>query len=317
MVEQLRIVFFGTPQFAVPTLAALVASRHDICGVVTQPDRPSGRGHRLSNSPVKARALEHGLPIAQPQRLREPDFLATIREWHADLGVVAAYGKLIPEDLLALPRLGMINLHASLLPKYRGAAPIQRAIIDGELETGVTIMRMVKELDAGRMLAKAARPIDPDETADLVERDLAELGAPLLVSVVDRMAAGEEIPGDIQDYMITSYAPRLTKEEGLVDWTLPARFVHNRVRGLYPWPHAYTYLNGERLIILRTVVEPAPTDLAPGTVVDVSGDAIRVATGHSGQVAVTELQPEGRRRMKAKEFLAGHPLRAGARFTGP
>jgi methionyl-tRNA formyltransferase len=317
MVDRLRLVFFGTPQFAVPTFASLLASRHVVCGVVTQPDRPSGRGQRVSASPVKALALERGIPIAQPQRLRDLDFLETFRAWQPDLGVVAAYGKLIPENLLAVPRLGMINVHASLLPKYRGAAPIQRAIIDGEIETGVTIMRMVKELDAGRMLAKVSRAIGPDETADAVERDLAELGAPLLVSVVDRLAEGEDIPGDIQDYMITSYAPRLTRDEGLLDWTLPAVFIHNRVRGLHPWPHAHTYLDGNRLIVLRTVLEAARTDLAPGTVVDASDDAIHVATGHGGQVAIIQLQPEGRRPMAAKDYLAGHPLRPGARLTGP
>jgi methionyl-tRNA formyltransferase len=316
MVSALRIAFFGTPQFAVPTLQRLLASRHDVVGVVTQPDRPRGRGQKVTEAPVKALALEHGLPVFQPQKLRPPEVLDTIRSWQPDLGVVAAYGKIIPDDLLNLPRLGMINVHASLLPKYRGAAPVHRAVIDGEAETGVTIMRMVRELDAGNMIAKGARPIGPDETSDVVERDLAALGAVLLVAVVDRLAEGP-VADERQDFMVASYAPRLTKEEGLVDWTLPAPFIHNRVRGLYPWPHAYTYLDGQRLILLKTRVEVEPATEPPGTVVAVARDAIHVATGHGWRLAVEQLQPEGRRPMTAREFLAGHPLQAGARFAGP
>ena len=315
MVDRLRIVYFGTPQFAVPTLQHLLASRHPVVGVVTQPDRPRGRGQRVSDAPVKALALAHGLPVFQPNRLRSPDVLDTIRGWQPDLGVVAAYGKLIPDELLALPRLGMINVHASLLPKYRGAAPVHRAVIDGEAETGVTIMRVVKELDAGNMLAKVKRPIGPDDTSDAVERDLAELGAPLLVDVVDRLAAGA-VDEERQDFMLATYAPKITKEEGLVDWTLPAPFIHNRVRGLYPWPHAYTYLDGSRLILLKTRVEDDPTTEAPGTIVAVSRDAIHVATGHGWRLAIERLQPEGKRPMATREFLAGRSVTPGARFTG-
>ena len=316
MVAPLRIVFFGTPGFAVPTLRSLLASRHPVVGVVTQPDRPRGRGQKVSDSPIKELALEHGLPVFQPERLRPPEVLETIRGWQPDLGVVAAYGKIIPEALLELPRLGMINVHASLLPKYRGAAPVHRAIIDGEAETGVTIMRLVRELDAGDMIAKVKRPIGPDDTSDAVERDLAELGATLLVEVVDRMAEGP-VAEERQDFMMATYAPRLTKEEGLVDWTLPAPFIHNRVRGLYPWPHAYTYLDGHRLILLQTRVDEESSTEAPGTVVSVGRDSLHVATGHGGRLAVLRLQPEGRRPMMVREFLAGHAVRPGARLTGP
>ena len=312
----LRIAFFGTPQFAVPTLRKLLASRHQVCGVVTQPDRPRGRGRHVSDSPVKALALECGLRLLQPERLREPSFAATLREWEPDLGVVAAYGKLIPEEILSLPRLGMINVHASLLPKYRGAAPVQRAVIDGESQTGVTIMRLEKMLDAGAMLAKAVRPIGPDDTSDVVERDLALMGTDLLLEVVEQIAAGTE-QEEPQDFMVCSYAPRLTKEEGLVDWSLPAQFVHNRVRGLYPWPHAYTYLGPLRLILLKTRIESATAHAAPGTIVDASSDAIHVATGHGERIAIEQLQPEGRRPMSAREFLAGHRVKPGVRFTGP
>ena len=313
MVAPLRIAFFGTPQFAAPTLQRLLASRHPVVGVVTQPDRARGRGQKVTDAPVKALALGHGVPVFQPERLRPPEVRETIGAWRPDLGVVAAYGKLIPEELLNLPRLGMINVHASLLPKYRGAAPVQRAIIDGETESGVTIMRLVRELDAGDMIAKVKRPIGPDDTSDAVERDLAGLGAALLVEVVDRLAEGP-IAEERQDFMMASYAPRLTKEEGLVDWTLPAPFIHNRVRGLYPWPHAYTYLDGHRLILLQTRVEDEPTTEPPGTVVAVTRDAVHVATGHEGRVAILRVQPEGRRPMTAREFLAGHPIRPGTRL---
>jgi methionyl-tRNA formyltransferase len=315
VVTPLRVVFFGTPQFAVPTLTHLLASSHQVVGVVTQPDRPRGRGQKVSESPVKAVALEHGLPLIQPVTLRQPEVAASLRSWQPDLGVVAAYGRIIPPDILSLPRLGMINVHASLLPKYRGAAPVHRAVIDGESETGVNIMRVEEMLDAGPMLAKVRRPIDPDETADVVERDLAELGAPLLVSVVDRMSEGD-VPSERQDFMVCSYAPKITREEGLIDWTLPAIYIHNRVRGLYPWPHAYTYLGGHRLIVLRTHVEDGASEADPGVVLDASGGAIDVATGHGGRIAIEQLQPEGRRPMTARDFLAGHPVTPGTKLTG-
>jgi methionyl-tRNA formyltransferase len=298
----------------VPTLEKLLASGHIVSGVVTQPDRPRGRGHRVSESPVTTLAAVHGLPILQPDRLRDPAFADTLRTWQPDLGVVAAYGKLIPETVLALPPQGMINVHASLLPKYRGAAPVQRAVIDGETETGVTIMRMEKMLDAGPMLDKVKRPIGPDETADVIERDLAVLGADLLLDVVGQIEAGTAHQ-ELQDFMVCSYAPKVTKEEALIDWTLPASYVHNRVRGLYPWPHAHTYLDGVRLIVLKTRVEETPSDAPPGTVVDVSRDAIHVATGHEGRLAIGRLQLEGGRPMAVREFLAGHTVKPGMALT--
>jgi methionyl-tRNA formyltransferase len=310
----MRIVFFGTPPFAVPTLQTLLGSSHTVCGVVTQPDRPRGRGQRVSESPVKALAAARGLPLLQPDRLRDPAFADALRAWRPDLGVVAAYGRLIPEAILALPPHGMINVHASLLPKYRGAAPVQRAIIDGETETGVTIMRMEKMLDAGPMLARVKRPIGPDETADVVERDLAVLGADLLLDVVGRIERGTA-PEELQDFMCCSYAPKVTKEEGAIDWTLPASYIHNRVRGLYPWPHAYTFLEGARVIVLKTRVEPAPTAAPPGTVVDVSREAIHVATGHEGRIAIEQVQLEGGRPMAVRDFLAGHRIVPGIAFT--
>ena len=319
------IVFFGTPQFAVPTLQRLLDSTHTVAGVVTQPDRPRGRGHRVTDAPVKALAVERLIPVMQPDRLKPPDVADAMRAWQPDLGVVAAYGRIIPEHLLAIPRLGMINVHASLLPRYRGAAPVHRAVIDGESETGITIMRIVKELDAGAMFARATRPIGPDETSDVVEAALAELGANLLARVVEQIAAGtaREEP---QDPTRATYAPRLTKEEGLIDWSQPSSGIHNRVRGLYPWPHAYTFVDGARLIVLRSRVDPAdlegPRDnedkapALPGTIVGVTRDAIHVATGEGGQLAIVEVQSEGRRPMLVRDFLAGHPIRPGAVLSG-
>jgi len=323
MVDALRIVFMGTPAFAVPTLERLLATRHAVVGVVTQPDKPRGRGQKVSDAPVKTLAVERGLPIIQPARLREPEVEASLRAWRPDLGVVAAYGKLIPDAMLAIPRLGMINVHASLLPKYRGAAPIQWAIINGETETGITIMRVIRELDAGAMFAKAVRPIGSEETSDVVERDLAELGAGLLVNVVDRIADGTATE-DAQNDSEASYAPRLTKDEGLIDWTLRAQAIHDRVRGLHPWPHAYTFLDGERTIVLRSLVEAGDAVRSfagqapmPGTVVEVTRDAIHIATGGAGMLAIVELQPEGRRPMGARDFLAGRPVHAGAVLGAP
>ena len=312
----MRVVFFGTPQFAVPSLEQLIQSAHDVVGVVTQPDRPRGRGQKVTDMPVKVTAVQHGLPVFQPARLRDPEVKETLTRWAPELGVVAAYGKILPENVLNLPRLGMINVHASLLPRYRGAAPVQRAVIDGMPETGVTIMRMVLDLDAGGMFAKVTRPIGSDETSDIVERDLAHLGASLLLHVIDDLAAGRAVE-EPQNDSLSTYASKITKEEGLIDWTLAATDIHNRVRGLYPWPHAFSYLNGERLIVMRSHVAPEPTSADPGTIVDVSSRAISVATGHGERLAIDEVQPEGRRAMKVRDYLAGHPIQPGTRFNAP
>jgi methionyl-tRNA formyltransferase len=308
------VVFFGTPQFAVPTLRRLLDSKYSVAGVITQPDRPRGRGQKITHAPVKALALERGIPVYQPDRLKPPEVADTLRAWRADLGVVAAYGRIIPEHLLTIPRFGMINVHASLLPKYRGAAPIHRAVINGDSQTGVTIMRVVKELDAGGMFAKVTRPIRPDETSDVVETALADIGAELLVTVVDQIVSGtarEEPQDDTQ----ATYAPRLTKEEGLIDWTQSASQIHNRVRGLYPWPHAYTFFKGTRLIVLRSAVANAGASAAsPGTILGVTSEAIQVATG-DGELAILDVQPEGRRGMRAHDFLLGHRLATGETFS--
>jgi methionyl-tRNA formyltransferase len=308
------IVFFGTPQFAVPTLEALLASRHRVPLVVTQPDKRRDRGQKVTDAPVKAAARAHNVPVFQPERLRDPDVADVLRRHAPDLAVVAAYGKLIPGDLLRMPRLGMLNVHASLLPKYRGAAPVHRAIMNGEAETGVTIMRMVEALDAGDMLAKSVRAIGAGDTSEQLEQALAHDGAGLLLEVLDRLEAGD-VHAEPQDESASTYAPRLRKEEGLIDWTQPARRIHDQVRGLYPWPHAYSYLEGTRLIVWKTVIrlKPDSTAVEPGMVVDVTRDAIEVATG-DGLIALTELQAEGRRPMSTRDFLAGRTVRPGTKF---
>ena len=308
------IVFFGTPQFAVPTLEALLGSRHQVPLVVTQPDKRRDRGQKVTDGPVKAAARAHGVPVFQPERLRDPDVAGALRRHAPDLAVVAAYGKLIPSDLLTLPRLGMLNVHASLLPKYRGAAPVHRAIMNGEAETGVTIMRIVEALDAGDMLAKSVRVIGSDETSAQLEQALAHDGASLLLDVLDQLEAGT-LRAEPQDESASTYAPRLRKEEGLIDWTQPARRIHDQVRGLYPWPHAYSYLDGTRLIVWKTEVRLKADTMSvlPGTIVNVARAGIEVATG-DGLIALTEVQAEGRRPMRTRDFLAGRPVRPGMKF---
>ncbi len=258
MVTPLRVAFFGTPVFALATLERLTASAHDTVLVVTQPDRPRGRGHHVVSSPVKVFAGERGIPVLQPERLREPAFLETLAGYDLDLAVVAAYGRILPAALLTVPRLGMINVHASLLPRWRGAAPVHRAVIAGDKETGVTIMRVVPALDAGPMLAKVRVDIGPHETSAVLESRLAALGADLLVATADRLAAGP-IPESPQPEEGVTYAKRLERSESRVDWNQPASDIHNRVRGLQPWPVATVMLRGRRLRLLGSVPEDEET----------------------------------------------------------
>ena len=308
----MRVVFFGTPGFAVPTLTALLASPHTVVGVVTQPDKPRGRGHHVSDTPVKALAVQRGLTTLQPDRLTR-DFEAPFAALDAELGVVAAYGKILPQWLLSAPRLGMINVHASLLPKYRGAAPVHRAVINGEEETGVTIMRVVTALDAGPMMARVVRPIGLDESSDVVERDLAAMGAALLVGVVDDLAAGRAVEEPQNDAEAT-YAPRLAKDEGLLDFTVPAITVHNRIRGLRPWPGAFTFRRGTRIAVHQARLSEQPGTAQPGVCVAAGPAGITVACGDGRAVDLLQLQPAGRRTMSARDYLAGHGPLAGDRF---
>lgn len=310
MVTTLRVVYFGTPEFAVPSLRAVLESAHKVVGVVSQPDRPRGRGQQLTATPTKAVALEHAVPVLQPEKIRDDDFIDAVSALEPDVGVVAAYGKLLPESLLRVPLLGMINVHASLLPRWRGAAPVHRAVIAGDQETGVTIMRVVKELDAGPMFSAVSRPIGPDETSPEVERSLAQLGAVLLVEVLDRMASGQATE-TAQDETLVTYAPKLTKGEGAIDWTLSAARIHNLVRGLQPWPLVSMRISGDRVLLHRTAVSDEHTPALPGSVVRAAGDELGIATGDGRVLRLITLQPEGRRVMSAREFLAGRRISPG------
>jgi methionyl-tRNA formyltransferase len=308
----LTLLFMGTPDFAVPTLSRLIESRHRVAAVLSQPDRPRGRGQKLARGPVKGLALDHGVPVWHPEKLRDESFLDDVRGLAADLAVVAAYGRILPEALIGIPRFGTINVHASLLPRWRGAAPVHRAVIAGDRETGVTIMRVVKALDAGAMFAARKRPIGPDERSPEVERDLASMGAELLLEVVEQIAAGTatETP---QDERAVTYAPKILKEEGAVSWDQPAQALHNLVRGLQPWPLVSARLGGTRVLIHRTRVGGDPVPGPAGSLAP-AADAIAVSCGAGSTLEVLALQPEGRRVMTAREFLAGRPLASGTRL---
>lgn len=307
----------GTPAFAVPTFEALLASRHEVVGLVCQPDRPKGRGQHVVPPPTKVVAQAHGVPVFQPLKLKDDALMAAISALGAEVGVVAAYGRILPDAFIALPPRGMINVHASLLPRYRGAAPIHRAVMAGDDVTGNTIMRVVRELDAGPMLAAAPMPIGPDATSVEVERALALSGAELLVETIDRLGAGDAIPEIAQDDKLATYAAKIERADGLIDWSAAARDIHNRVRGLHPWPHAFTHLAGERVLIHRTSVnrENSPGLSLPGQVVGAAPEGLDVATGR-GVLRILEIQPEGKRVMAVRDWLAGRRTAPSA-FDAP
>ena len=309
----LRIVFLGTPDFAVPSFDALIGSRHDVVTVVSQPDRPKGRGQQLQPTPTKAAAVARGIPVIQPLKIRDDAFLQAIRDLRPDLGVVVAFGRILPDSLLAIPRLGMINVHASILPRYRGAAPIQRAVLAGDAETGVSIMRVASELDAGPVFSIARVPIPPDATSGEMAGVLAPLGAAELVPIVDALADGRAVETP-QDHALATLAPKIAKDEGIIDWIEPAARIHDKVRGLQPWPLASTTLNGERLVVRRTRVTALDAhDAAAATIVRAQGDDLTVACGGGTALQILQIQPEGRRTMSAREFLAGRGTLEGAR----
>lgn len=313
MVTPLRVLFYGTPAFAEHSLRAVHASDHTVAAVITQPDRPRGRGQRIVPGAVTTFAVEQRLPVLQPERIKDAAFMDAVRSYAADVAVVAAYGKILPQALIDIPRLGTINVHASLLPRWRGAAPIHRAILAGDAETGVTIMRIVQALDAGPMLARLRLAIGPDETAVELEPRLAAAGAALLVETLDRLAAGP-IAEETQPDEGVTYAARLERAESQVDWTRPAHEVHNQIRGLQPWPLAVVVLRGRRIALLGSVVEPAaPAAGAPGDVLAAGPNGIVVAAG-AGAVRITRVQLEGRPAMPVGQFLNGHRVGPGDRL---
>ena len=305
----MRVVFMGTPRFAVPSLEALIGAGHEVCGVFSQPDRPVGRHqNKLQPTPVKECALAHSIPVFQPEKLRDGAALAMLQELAPELIVVAAYGRVLPDDILALPPRGCINVHSSLLPKYRGAAPINWAILNGERETGVTIMDMAPELDAGDIILQRSTPIDPEEDAAALYDRLAEMGGALLVEAVEaiRTGAATHTP---QDHAAHTLAPMLTKALSPVDWGRSAREIHDQIRGLIPWPGASTVaLTGEPVKLWRAQVLDRKTEKTPGTVVEAGAQGIDMACGDGRVLRILELQAPGARRMAAADYLRGHPI---------
>lgn len=309
----MNIVFMGTPDFALPTLQQLYKSNHNIQLVVTQPDRPKGRGRESTPPPVKQFAIENGLPVLQPENSANPEVVQTLSKLNADIFIIVAFGQILRENLLALPRHFCMNLHSSLLPKYRGAAPINWAIINGETESGVTTMKMDKGLDTGDILLTRKVSIKPEDDAQLLHDTLALQGAALVLETLQQLEAGTLNPIP-QDSSISSYAPKLKKEDGLISWNDSALKIHNRVRGLSPWPGAFSFLGAKRLRIYRTEVAIGDPSDQPGNIVRTSDRGIEVGTSDQ-RIVITELQPEGKRRMSAKSFLAGHKLVTGDKFS--
>ena len=305
-----RLVFMGTPDFAVPCLKTIVAAGYEVCGVVSQPDRPKGRGRKLCPSPVKEAALALGLPVVTVERVKDPAFLAQLQEWSPDVAVVVAFGQILPEAVLQAPRLGCINVHASLLPKYRGAAPIHRVLINGEKQTGVTTMLMDRGMDTGDMLLTETVDILPDMTMGELHDLLSERGATLIVKTLEQVFDGSAHPVP-QDPAGATYAPMLDRALERIDWILPAQQIHNLVRGLNPWPGAYCICDNMTLKIWKTRVVPYSGSLLPGRVNALTPTGLLVETGQD-LIELNEVQPECKRRMGARECACGYCLTPGA-----
>lgn len=304
----MRIVFMGTPAFAVPSLEKLIEAGHSVVGVFSQPDKPKNRGMKLLPTPVKECALAHGVPVFQPTKLRDGTALEQIRALDPELIVVAAYGRILPDEILNYPAKGCINVHSSLLPRYRGAAPINWAILNGDEETGVTIMHMAHDLDAGDIIDQVRTPIDPNEDAETLYGRLAVLGGELLLRVVEELEAGtaRRTP---QDPTQVTLAPMLSRELSPVDWSRSARQIHDQVRGLSPWPAATTdAITGDTMKLCRTQVTGETTSAKPGTVVSAGKRGIDMACGDGTVLRILELQAAGKKRMRAADYLRGNPL---------
>ncbi len=311
----MRIVFMGTPDFAVPSLEALLSSGDQVVGVVCQPDRPKGRGHQVVAPPVKLIAERAGIPVLQPLKIRTPEFLQSLSSWQPDVIAVTAYGRILHTPILQLPPMGCVNVHGSLLPKYRGAAPVQWAIINGETETGITTMLMDEGMDTGAMLLQEKLEILPDDTSGTLAPRLAALGGRLLIETLARLKAATLVPTKQDDQQATM-APLLKKEDGLIDWTLSAASLTNRVRGLSPWPGAYTFLGVERWNIWKAVLQGTAITDTPGTIVAVTKQSIVVATG-DGLLEIWEIQTANSKRMAVAQFLAGHRVTVGQQLGSP
>jgi len=307
-----RIIFMGTPEFAVPSLKALLDHGEQVVAVICQPDKPKGRGRKLSPPPVKELALAASIPVLQPTKVRTPEFLEELRTYQPDLMVVTAYGRILPGPLLNLPPLGTINVHGSLLPRYRGAAPVQWAVLNGDAETGITIMQMDEGMDTGDILLPGRLAIEPDDTAGSLAVKMAELGGRLLVEALEKLKAGN-LPPQKQDESLVTLAPPLSKELSAIDWRRSAREISCQIRGLDPWPMAHTTLEGKWLRLFSPLISPGPVREAPGTLCRVNKAGLLVATGED-YLRLGEVQLEGSKRMSADAFLRGRPLEAGLRF---
>ncbi len=320
----MKVIYMGTPDFSVGPLEKIIQAGHQVLLAVTQPDRQKGRGKEVKYPPVKECALRHNIPVFQPEKIKTPEAVTELKQYPADIYVVAAFGQLLSEEILQLPPLGCINIHASLLPRYRGAAPIQRAIIEGEPETGITIMQMDKGLDTGDILLQQPVPITARETGASLHDKLSVAGAELVTAALGQMESGG-ISAQKQDHERSTYAPMLTKEEGQIRWELPAVQIERLVRGLNSWPSAYTFYKGKTLKIwaasiasrpsgadadVRPEGQAQPAPCRPGTVLQVTRTGILMATG-TGGLLLHELQIEGKKRMPVKDFLLGHPITPG------
>lgn len=308
-----RIIFMGTPDFAVPSLEKLLQSNHQVVAVVTQPDKKKGRGKKLAAPPVKEVALEAKIPVLQPTKIKTEEFHGTLKSYNPDLMIVVAYGRILPQNILTLPPLGCINVHGSLLPKHRGAAPIQWAVIAGDTTAGVTIMQMDEGMDTGDILLPAAIEVDNDETAGSLFEKLASLGAVTLLEALTKLEKDELVPQK-QDHDNATMAPPLTKEMGLIDWSKSAEELQCLIRGLDPWPSAYTFLGGKRYRLFSPKVVHKKSDAPVGTVLLADNNGLLIATG-SNALLVSELQPEGKKRLEVEAFLCGHSVPTGSRFS--
>ena len=307
----MKVVFMGTPDFAVGALEALVEAGHEVVAVVTQPDKPKGRGKEMQQTPVKVCALKHNIEVFQPVKIKTGEAVEVLRGYGADLFVVAAFGQILSKEILDMPKYGCVNIHASLLPKYRGAAPIQWAILDGERETGVTIMQMNEGLDTGDMLTKVIVPIEDTDTGESLFDKLAEAGAKLLIETMVQIEEGTLQPqSQSQDDSLSTYAKMIKKEMGLIDWKKEAVVLERLVRGMNSWPSAYTHFNGKTLKVWEAKVESGNKDVTPGTVVEVTKNSIKVQTGQD-LLVLKQIQLEGKKRMDVAAFLLGYKVEAG------
>jgi methionyl-tRNA formyltransferase len=311
--KRFRIIFMGTPDFAVPALHKLLNGPDQVVAVITQPDRPKGRGKKLSSPPVKLAAEQAGIPVLQPAKIRTEEFLDTLKGYNPDLIVVAAYGRILPSSILALPPLGCINIHGSLLPRHRGAAPIQWAIINGDSEAGVTIMQMDADMDTGDILLSAAIPLTDDETAGSLFDKLADLGGTTLAQALDLLRLDQLFPIE-QNHDLATSSPPLSKEDGCLNWNKPALELHRLIRGLDPWPAAYSFIDGQRFRLFAPELVHRECERPAGTLILADQQGLLIATAKDC-LRIKEIQPEGKKRMTVEAYLCGHPLTPGLILT--